>query len=352
MHTNEEKEIPPAAETTVSLRIPLEIRLDLEKLQVVSGTIPTNELPHSDLLLDSDDIQETRKMDDVSAELLQSALATLEQSQARDYYNEAEDRQNQEKYYQAIDWKLSSQDLYQSLSELARQTHRTYLKYKPAIHLYPDVDLQPDGTILSIYSGIEYQPKELILDDFRIDQERGMRLREMMRKGVGWGGETLVQELDLLESSLPYNCEHVVPQSWFDKREPMRGDLHHLFACEMTCNSFRSNIPYYDFSDFGEATMSKCGKRDDNKFEPHGGKSAVARAVLYFLLRYPGEINRTKNEYTEDRLEILRSWHRSLPPSEYELHRNAVIFSKQGNRNPFIDFPDLDEKVDLRLGLG
>ncbi|MCE0446644.1 endonuclease [Streptomyces tricolor] len=38
-----------------------------------------------------------------------------------------------------------------------------------------------------------------------------------------------------------------MPQSWFAKREPMRGDLHHLFACEPECNSFRGNIPYTDF---------------------------------------------------------------------------------------------------------
>jgi endonuclease I len=41
-----------------------------------------------------------------------------------------------------------------------------------------------------------------------------------------------------------------VPQSWYAKAEPMRGDLHHLFACEPRCNSFRSNIPYFDFADF------------------------------------------------------------------------------------------------------
>ena len=52
---------------------------------------------------------------------------------------------------------------------------------------------------------------------------------------------------DLLEASAPYNCEHVVPQSWFSKKEPMRGDLHHLFACESRCNSFRGNHAYFDF---------------------------------------------------------------------------------------------------------
>jgi len=43
---------------------------------------------------------------------------------------------------------------------------------------------------------------------------------------------------DTVEAMLPYKCEHVVPQSWFAKAEPMRRDLHHLFACESRCNKF------------------------------------------------------------------------------------------------------------------
>ena len=70
---------------------------------------------------------------------------------------------------------------------------------------------------------------------------------------------------------MPFNCEHVVPQSWFGKDEPMRGDLHHLFACEPRCNSFRGNTPYFDFADSEEAVMTDCGRREGNRFEPRGG---------------------------------------------------------------------------------
>ena len=65
----------------------------------------------------------------------------------------------------------------------------------------------------------------------------------------------------------------------------MRGDLHHLFACESGCNSFRGNVPYFDFPDFEEAVRGECGKREEGRFEPANGKGAVARATLYFLLR-------------------------------------------------------------------
>ncbi|MCC5640429.1 endonuclease [Nostoc sp. CHAB 5844] len=79
-------------------------------------------------------------------------------------------------------------------------------------------------------------------------------------------------------------CEYVVPQSWFQKKEPMRADLHHLFAYEVGCNSFRSNTPYYDFPDFKEAIHTKSGKSGGNKFAPGNGKKEVARATVYFLL--------------------------------------------------------------------
>jgi len=176
--------------------------------------------------------------------------------------------------------------------------------------------------------------------------------RELLLAESTMSGAQMAVELDVLEASLPYNCEHVVPQSWFDKREPMRGDLHHLFACESGCNSFRGNTPYFDFPDFEEAVRDACGKRLANKFEPAAGKGVVARATLYFLLRYPGEINRTAQEYEEDRLRILLAWHQAHPVTDHERHRNMTIFTKQGNRNPLIDFPDWAAKIDFRVGLG
>ena len=162
----------------------------------------------------------------------------------------------------------------------------------------------------------------------------------------------MAQELVVLEASLPFNCEHVVPQSWYEEREPMRGDLHHLFACESKCNSFRGNTPYFDFEDFEEVVRESCGKREENRFEPNAGKGAVARATLYFLVRYPGEINRTAREYEPDRLKTLLGWHESHPVTEYEKHRNAAIFEKQGNRNPLIDHPEWASKIDFSLGIG
>jgi hypothetical protein len=147
------------------------------------------------------------------------------------------------------------EEMFVQLSALLRDTHTKPLRYQPSVHVYPWVDLHegtPKPKLKSIYSGRDADPREFIKEDFRIEQER-FRLREMFSRESTMSAVGLKEQLDFLEASLPYNCEHVVPQSWFGKREPMRGDLHHLFACESGCNSFRGNIPYYDFPDFEEA---------------------------------------------------------------------------------------------------
>ena len=132
----------------------------------------------------------------------------------------------------------------------------------------------------------------------------------------------------------------------------MRGDLHHLFACESKCNSFRGNTPFFDFPDFAEAVRDDCGKSERGRFEPAAGKGAAARATLYFLLRYPGSIDATAAEYTPDRIKVLLDWHKRHEVGRYERHRNAAIHAAQGNRNPLIDFPDWATKIDFTRGLG
>lgn len=291
--------------------------------------------------------------DSVEQAELRAALAELEAAKAKPYFDEKKDKADRDAYYKGLPGTLTPAKLYDALGNLLRTTHKNKPKYKPATNVYPWVDLQPNLKLKSVYSGVEFEPQELINEDFRIDQERAAHFRELMTtESAVVGAERMAEELDLLEAQLPYNCEHVVPQSWFGKREPMRGDIHHLFACESGCNSFRGNIPYFDFDDFEEAIREACGKRETNRFEPSAGKGAVARATLYFLLRYPGEINAVDGEYLPERLTTLLKWHTTNPVSQYEKHRNQAIFAAQGNRNPLIDFPQWGKKIDFKRGLG
>lgn len=285
---------------------------------------------------------------------LQEALAELEAAKTRVYYDKNKDAEQKAAYYGDFQPDGDPGAAYTALSKLLTESHRTRLSYNPAKNVYPWVDLREAGskpTLRSIYSGKTFSAAELIESDFAIQRQRESLRESIMRPGV-LGAESLRAGEDFLEASLPYNCEHVVPQSWFNKMEPMRGDMHHLFACESGCNSFRGNIPYFDFPDFNEVVRSECGKREEGKFEPGSGKGTVARATLYFLLRYPGQINRTVKEYTADRIGILLKWHKQFPPDVYEFHRNAAIFAAQGNRNPLIDFPDWAHEIDFESGLG
>ncbi|MEM7587651.1 MAG: endonuclease, partial [Acidobacteriota bacterium] len=218
----------------------------------------------------------------------------------------------------------------------------------------PRIDLHPDGRLHAVYSGKSFDPREIMAADRALDAQLEERANELLRNESALGREALVRELDLFEASLRFNCEHVVPQSWFNKRLPMKADLHHLYASEPGCNSFRSNIPYFDFDDFEETVRTACGKRESQGFEPLTNKGAAARSTLYFLLRYPGAISKSSFRVDARRLKTLLAWHKAFPPhaSTWELHRNWTIAEAQGNRNPLIDFPEIGDKIDFKLGLG
>lgn len=241
--------------------------------------------------------------------------------------------------------------MFDFLNKLVTDSHEKVLAYKPVTYLYPWVDLQPDKeTIHNIYSGDVSTPESLIRSDYESEVKVMESFYERFPKEDGF--ESLMNEDELtffeaLENSQGFNCEHVVPQSWFEKQNPMKGDLHHLFSCTPKCNSYRGNIPYYEFPDWEEKVMENCGLREDNSFEPKEGKGTVARATLYFLVRYP----RIISQYDVQDIQILLEWHVNEPPTLFEKHRNIAIQELQGNRNPFIDYPKLTSKIDFSKGL-
>ncbi|MGC0378946.1 endonuclease [Streptomyces sp. SAI-229] len=277
---------------------------------------------------------------------LNAALFNLRLGEELVYYDARADAAARDAYYAGVDTGAGGEELREALAELLKETHERRPSYDPSRMVYPWVDLHPDRRLRSVYSGKTFSPEEFIRADIAAETARLRGLQEFLLRESSAGPAELAAELDALEASLPFNCEHVVPQSWFRKREPMRGDLHHLFACEVTCNSFRSNIPYMDFPQFDEARREDCGLREGNGFEPAHHRGAVARATLYFLLRYPKLVG-DNEEFTEDRLPILLDWHQREPATEYELHRNAAIAEIQGNRNPFIDHPEWATDIDF-----
>jgi deoxyribonuclease I len=285
---------------------------------------------------------------------LESALLIMKKNKERfeteeEYYEEDHVKPIITHYYKDIQFdNTDKKELFKQLNELVTNTHDKQLPYNSTTrnYLYSWVDLQIDGNLKSIYSGEKQDPEKVMREDYEVDLKRNKAY------------EALISDSDkqvamsLNESDHMYNCEHVVPQSWFNKGNPMRGDLHHLFTCEKDCNSLRSNHPYYDFIDYSpkmaaQVIKTKCGKYEVNKFEPESGKGAVARATLYFLLRYPKEIS----QYRMEDIDLLLNWHTDNKVSIYEKHRNQAIFNLQKNRNPLIDLPEYFDKIDFGLGI-
>lgn len=120
-------------------------------------------------------------------------------------------------------------------------------------------------------------------------------------------------------------CSQVSP-----KFKSMQSDMHNIFPM---IEDPDSSIDESNFAGLWE--YSYCGIADTPRKEISGEAS---RAYLYmsFLYKIP----------LQDSLEdSLRKWHFEDPPSEWEEKRNDLIEVVQGNRNPFIDQPELVERV-------
>lgn len=144
-----------------------------------------------------------------------------------------------------------------------------------------------------------------------------------------------------------WNREHVFVKSlgnpFLDSSKPGPGtDLHNLRAADSQKNKQRSNLIFIDSS--GSSKII-----DDDYFYPGDEwKGDVARIIMYMYLRYPTQcealnVGSSSVNYSpnKDMPDIFLEWNAEDPVSDYELNRNDVIYSFQGNRNPFIDNPYL-----------
>lgn len=152
-----------------------------------------------------------------------------------------------------------------------------------------------------------------------------------------------------------WNREHVWPKSKgnFGTKKGAGTDAHHLRPTDVQVNSTRGN------KDFGNVVGgTKVKNTTDcyykgNVFEPRDEvKGDVARMVFYMAVRYEGDVSgepnlelnelltNTSNAPYLGKLSTLLEWHLQDLPDEFEMRRNEVVYSYQGNRNPFIDYPD------------
>lgn len=161
-----------------------------------------------------------------------------------------------------------------------------------------------------------------------------------------------------------YNREHVIPQSLFSEKEPMKSDVHHLFPSDGYVNNRRGNLPhaevgsisYSSNNSFTIVGTSSTSGVSGNVCEPNDiYKGDIARTYFYFVTAYQDKVSsfKTYAAFSNDSYPSLSKWAINLylkwakedPVSEKEIKRNEAIYQLQGNRNPFIDYPDLAQRV-------
>lgn len=166
-----------------------------------------------------------------------------------------------------------------------------------------------------------------------------------------------------------YAREHTIPQSWF-KNSTVNGtkvgpgtDLYHLYPVDTKVNGMRSNYPYGENE--GESWQSANGysKRGVCTFEGYDGmcfepndewKGDLARTYFYMVTCYEdvqplweSEMlnSTTYPSFSEWALRLLLKWSRQDPVDSIEIKRNEAVCVIQHNRNPFIDYPGLEEFI-------
>lgn len=147
-----------------------------------------------------------------------------------------------------------------------------------------------------------------------------------------------------------WNREHVWPQSLgrFETSGP-GADLHHVRPSDQKVNGLRGNRKYGNVSGGTTAYASITsnlagGTYSSGYFEPLDNvKGDVARIILYMYVRYGGNSNYTCSSITNvfQSVDVLLQWCALDPVDTWEMGRNEVVAAIQGNRNVFIDYPEL-----------
>ena len=158
------------------------------------------------------------------------------------------------------------------------------------------------------------------------------------------------------------NIEHSVPKSWWGgTKNNAYCDLHHLNPSDQNANSRKSNYPLGELTSEtwtnGVASVGKANINGSsaNAFEPIDEyKGDFARTYMYMFTCYQDLtwettlMNYEKSTYPTLKpwaVELLLKWHEQDPVSEKEVNRNNAVYAVQGNRNPFIDYPQLADYV-------
>ncbi len=240
-------------------------------------------------------------------------------------------------YYSSLEGK-SGDELRQAIMDLTNARKRV-TSYQNLREAYAITDYREYGTIWDMYSN-----------------KAGTYLYP---EGVS-GGES--------ETKAAYNREHSMVKSYWGHENnaciPAFSDIVHVVPTNGYVNTCRLTYPYGEVGQvtqaFGNGTKkgySGFGSYTDVVFEPIDEyKGDFARIYFYMLTCY-GNLDYTHNDhgkvtfyfdgtrsqFTNYGQSLMMKWSRQDNVSEKERSRNDGIQAVQGNRNPFVDLPNLAE---------
>ena len=153
-----------------------------------------------------------------------------------------------------------------------------------------------------------------------------------------------------------YNREHTWPQSQgANKSTPMGYDMQSVRPSSSAINSDRGNTPYGEGSNYYDPDVIAINNPLYETSHLGSYRGDCARVILYDYTVY-GEAGGYSNSYylgnaqlldklgkngVFESITILLKWHMMDPSSLTEMVRNDGAQAYQGNRNPFIDYPEL-----------
>ncbi|MDR1739359.1 MAG: endonuclease [Bacteroidales bacterium] len=209
--------------------------------------------------------------------------------------------------------------------------------------IYKDIDVKP-GTIDEVYDMYSNC-------DYSYDNNQ--------RCGKNPNGVTLNYKVECD----CYNREHSMPKSWFNDKSPMNADFVHIVPTDGKINGNRSNFPFGEVGTASSTSSNGCKLGSAKSglgysgtvFEPADEyKGDFARIYFYMAIRYEDLVkgwssdmlgNDNTQVFTTWAKNMLLKWHREDSVSDKERERNDGIQRHQNNRNPFVDYPELVEKI-------
>jgi len=163
-----------------------------------------------------------------------------------------------------------------------------------------------------------------------------------------YSGERKVFDEPFDWTALGYSREHSYCHSWMptypcdNPEQPEYSDQHNLWPTNLQqANTPRSNLPLMDIDGtvvftYLEGRVGYSGNQ--LVYEPRAAqKGNAARSIFYMATAYNGQGGNNWQIPANQSQESLKTWHYNDLPDNYEIARNEFIFSKQANRNPYVD---------------